>query len=65
MRLDTYESNNDDEVVKGLLCRHPGERRGPDQHEKTGFRRQPESSIVQDKSGLPVRRAPSRPKAVK
>jgi hypothetical protein len=33
---------NVDEVVKSLSCRHPGERRGPEQPEKTGFRLPPE-----------------------
>jgi hypothetical protein len=31
-----------DEVVKSPSSRHPGERRGPEQPEKTGFRLPPE-----------------------
>jgi len=33
---------NVDELVKGLLERHPGESRGPEHHEITGFRLSPE-----------------------
>jgi hypothetical protein len=32
----------DDEFVKSLLSRHPGESRGPELVEFTGFRRSPE-----------------------
>jgi hypothetical protein len=31
-----------DEFVKSLFGRHPGERRGPEPHELTGFRLSPE-----------------------
>jgi hypothetical protein len=40
--LPLFQSSNIDEFVISLLSRHPGESRGPELVEFTGFRRSPE-----------------------